>query len=171
MTPFHLHRMDAKRPGAAESAPPGWPRLRGGHPGGALCAPLRLGGQWGFTLLEVTIALAIVGTALVVLLTSIFNSIQIYRVAESTSTAGVLAQEKFTELLYGKETLHDGKSRSGRFEKHPGYTWSYRASKVEIPGVIEEIPNVLRVVLTVEWEQGRRRQVKVGTFVTLRQRP
>ncbi|MBI4872350.1 MAG: prepilin-type N-terminal cleavage/methylation domain-containing protein, partial [Candidatus Riflebacteria bacterium] len=80
----------------------------------------------GFTLLEILVALGILGSSLVILLTNIFHSIEMYRVAQGTLLAGFLAQEKFTELVNAKSGVSVGDFKDGTFEKAPGYAWRYR---------------------------------------------
>ncbi|MBI4871115.1 MAG: type II secretion system protein [Candidatus Riflebacteria bacterium] len=119
----------------------------------------------GFTLIEILIALAILGSSLVVLLTSIFHSIEMFRVAQDTILAGFLAQEKFTELENAKSSVNIGDSRDGVFEKAPGYAWRYQVSKVGLLPFLETVPGLRRLEVVVTWDTRPVRSIRIVSYL------
>ncbi|MBI3892648.1 MAG: type II secretion system protein [Candidatus Wallbacteria bacterium] len=118
-----------------------------------------------FTLLEIMIALAILGSSLVVVLTSIFHSLEMYRVAKETVIAGFLAQEKFTELRTAKTGVGIGDYRDGVFEHFSRYHWSYRVDKVSLEPLVPTVPGLRRIEVQVTWDEHPRRHVQVISYV------
>ncbi len=127
--------------------------------------PRRRSGTGGFTLLEIMIAVAILGSSLVILITNIYHSVKIYRVARDTLVAGFLAQEKFTELVNGKNPVRIGDYKDGRFEKAPHYRWRYRVEKVSLQPFIETVPGLKRLQVVVSWSQVPKREIEVISYV------
>ena len=123
----------------------------------------------GFTLLEIMIALAILGSSLVVLLTSIFHSVEMYRVARDTVIAGFLAQEKFTELRTARSGVGIGDARDGPFEKFPGYRWSYRVEKVTMEPLVPVVPGLRRIEVVVTWDSRPVRRIQVISYLPERE--
>lgn len=95
----------------------------------------------GFTLLEVMIAIAILGISLLALFnlqsTSLIGSARAQRI----STATLLARQKMSLALLAIEAglfkgeFPEDKEDSGTFEeeKYPDYSWKLKIKKVEIP--------------------------------------
>ncbi len=119
----------------------------------------------GFTLLEIMIALGILGSSLVVLLTSIFHSVEMYRVAQETVIAGFLAQEKFTELRTARSGVGIGDYKDGAFEKFPGYRWKYRVEKVTLEPLVPVVPGLRRLEVEVTWGRRPMRRVEVISYI------
>ncbi len=110
-------------------------------------------------------ALGILGSSLVILLTNIFHSIEMYRVAQGTLLAGFLAQEKFTELVNAKSGVSVGDFKDGTFEKAPGYAWRYRVEKVSLAPLIETVPGLKRLQVEVTWDDRPQRRVELITYI------
>ena len=122
-------------------------------------------GRGGFTLLEIMIALAILGSSLVLLLTSVFHSVKMFRVAQETLVAGFLSQEKFTEVINAKSSISIGDSKDGIFEKAPAYSWSYRIDKVGLPPFMDTIPGLKRIEVVVGWDSDRHRHIEIISYL------
>lgn len=96
-------------------------------------------GDAGFTLLEVLIALAILGGAMIILLESHYATMQLFSTTQDAAIEEMLMQQGTalaeTEILSGEE------SGDGDFgESHPDYSYSYEArflDDVELPGLLE----------------------------------
>ncbi len=108
----------------------------------------------GFTLLEVMVAVAILGFVLVSLLGLASRSEQDVMLAERITTATLLAKRKMTETLppLGK-TLALGEDE-GEFEEEDfkDYTWK----KIISPTPIEKLKEVRVAVL---WKEGERQEM------------
>jgi general secretion pathway protein I len=93
----------------------------------------------GFTLLEVMIAISILGSAMFLLMQSQYGSLVLFSETQDAALMEILAQQGSSlaemKILTGKD------SGSGDFgEAYPGYTYDYRASlidEVEVPGLLE----------------------------------
>ena len=118
-----------------------------------------------FTLLAIMIALMILGGSLVILLTSIFHSLEMYRVAQETLLAGFLAQEKFTELVTARSGVNIGEFKDGVFEKAPVYAWRYRVDKVGMQPFMETIPGLRRLEVVITWGDRPVRHVDVVSYL------
>ncbi len=78
--------------------------------------------QFGFTLLEVMIAVAVIAMSLVSLLGSQSQSISIASISRFETTASMLARQKLTELQI--ENFEDLSNGSGAFEdEFADYSW------------------------------------------------
>jgi len=88
-----------------------------------------LGASGGFTLIEVVAALAILGTAIFVLLDSHYAAL-----ALQISTEEEIVQRHLVETTVARAevgVLTGELSGSGDFgNRYPGYTWAYNASRV-----------------------------------------
>jgi hypothetical protein len=115
------------------------------------------------------VALGILGSSLVILLTSIFHSIEMYRVAQGTLLAGFLVQEKFTELVNAKSGVSIGEAKDGTFEKAPAYAWNYRVEKVSLAPLIETVPGLKRLQVEVTWDSRPVRRVELITYIRERE--
>jgi prepilin-type N-terminal cleavage/methylation domain-containing protein len=94
----------------------------------------------GFTLLEVMIALAILGISLLSLYVSEGNSLLMSGQADRATVASFLAQEQMVEWRLiledeiEKNKFPDDKEESGQFEApYSDYRWQRRVRKIEIP--------------------------------------
>lgn len=99
----------------------------------------------GFTLLEVLIALAILGIALVSLYTAEGNSLLVSGQADRMTVASFLAEQQMTEWKLeledeiAKSKFPDDKDESGQFDApYSDYYWQRRVRKIEIPLALPE---------------------------------
>lgn len=93
----------------------------------------------GFTLIEVVIALAILGTGMLVLLESHFGSLLLFDEAQDTTVVELLTKQG--SALVEIEILSGSTNGSGDFgDAYPEYSWEYTATIVddfELPGLLD----------------------------------
>jgi general secretion pathway protein I len=117
--------------------------------------------QRGFTLLEVMIALAIVGIALVALLGLSNRSVGVNARLQRITQATLLAQEKMTEVeVIRQQSPTQLTNEEGIFDKpYDAYRW--RTVFEDTP-----LPAVKQVTVTVLWgEENRNEMVELTSFV------
>lgn len=105
--------------------------------------------QTGFTLLEVVIAVAIMGTALVVLVGSVNRNLDLTIKAKNMQTASILAERIITQVEL--EGFPAEREDSGTFEQFPGFEWYLNVMPYNI-GILGTDIRIIRVVIT--WNQG-----------------
>jgi general secretion pathway protein I len=105
-----------------------------------------VGSLWGFTLLEVMIAMAILAITLVAIYQSQSQSISMASDSRFLTTASLLAQSRMAEID-AAEPRSVVSANSDFGDDYPGYTWRLEVSAVE------ELPLLKRMTLTVT--QGR----------------
>jgi general secretion pathway protein I len=107
--------------------------------------------EHGFTLLEVLVAVVILGTALAVLLAAVNKNLILASKSKNLTIAGILAQKKLTEIeLEGFPEIREEK---GEFEEAPGFNWFLSIRPFEISQLGTEI----RVVrLLIIWDEGEK---------------
>jgi len=107
--------------------------------------------QQGFTLLEVIIAVAIMGASLAILLGSVNRNLVIASQSKNQSIASSLAQQKIVEIeLEGYPQVGE---QQGAFEEFPGFYWYLRV----LPYDIEQLSTEIRIViLDITWDEGNR---------------
>ncbi len=92
----------------------------------------------GFTLLEVVIALAILGTGMVMLLESHFGTLSLFSDAQDAATLEILSKQG--TALAEVEILTGETSGDGDFgEAYPGYSYEYMTEVIdefELPGLM-----------------------------------
>lgn len=100
--------------------------------------------QRGFTLLEVVVALAILGTGLLVLLEVHRNSLQLLADAQDRVTMEILLTRVIGEAE--QEVLAGNDSGEGDFGKrYPDYSYTYSATLInedDLPGLLEVVVSV-----------------------------
>ena len=91
----------------------------------------------GFTLVEVLVALAIVGTGLMAIVSAVTNSAKVTNAAEQKMLASWVSANRFAELHLQTTPLSIG-TKSGSVEMG-GQRWSYKQdiSKTEDPDLYE----------------------------------
>ena len=102
---------------------------------------MRYKGDAGFTLIEVVVALAILGTGLVILLETHYATLQLFGDAQEEATARILIEsvvgEAETEVLAGNES---GDGDFGR--RYPDFAYTFTAVQLDetnMPGLFEVI--------------------------------
>jgi general secretion pathway protein I len=119
--------------------------------------------NWGFTLLEVMIALAIIAIALVTVLASQSQSLSLAGEAKFNTTAALLAQSKLAEIE--AENPENLASDSGDFgENFPGYHWDLTVSSPGFAGVEEVLDYLKQVDLVVSWGEQDRYQYRLRLY-------
>ena len=128
----------------------------------------------GFTLLEVLIAVAILGTAIVVLLLQFSVALRAGSITQNVTVATLHAREKIEELKMERELAES--SQSGTF--NDGYEWETQV----IPYRHETIPEdeqayenlkveTYQLSSVVKWKDGERtKQVLLTTLKTVRKK-
>lgn len=114
----------------------------------------------GFTLLEVIIAVAILGASLAILLGAVNNNLVLASRSKNLSIASSLAQQKMGEIeLAG---YPDEGEEQGVFEENPDFNWYVTV----LPYDIEQLGTEIRIVLlTVTWDQGQK-EFNVSTAIS-----
>lgn len=105
----------------------------------------------GFTLLEVLIAVAILGSAFAVILGAVNRSLILASDSKNLAIAQALVQTKMSEIEL--EGFPKPREEKGEFAEAPGFKWSLSIKPLKVTGLDTEI----RVVnLVVSWDEGRR---------------
>lgn len=120
-------------------------------------------GQSGFTLLEVMVALAIVATALVALLSLGNHSIAVNDHLQNLTRATFLAQERMALIEVDSEQgSFDLTEQSGDFDK-PFENYHWRVTYEDTP-----LQGVKMVTLVVSWgNEAANENVSLSSFVTM----
>ena len=117
-------------------------------------------GTRGFTLLEVIIAVAILGASLAILLGAVNKNLILASRSKNLSIASSLAQQKLGEIeLAGYPEVGE---EQGVFEESPGFNWHLNV----LPYNIAQLGTEIRVVLlTVTWDEGQK-EFTVATAIS-----
>lgn len=117
-------------------------------------------GNRGFTLLEVIIAVAIIGSSLAILLGAVNKNLLMASQSKNITIASFLAQKKLGEIeLIG---LPDIGNQQGVFEEAPDFSWYLSVQ----PYNIEQLGADIRIViLTITWDEGNK-EFTVGTAMS-----
>jgi len=117
-------------------------------------------GHGGFTLLEVIIAVAILGASLAILLGAVNKNLVLASRSKNLSIASSLAQQKMGEIeLEGYPEVGE---EQGVFEESPGFSWYLTV----LPYDIAQLGTEIRVViLTIFWDDGQR-EFTVATAIS-----
>ena len=111
--------------------------------------------EGGFTLLEVLVALAILGTAVVMSIQGVGQGLRLLKVAGDQQQAIIVADQKARELLVPIEGTESG--TAGRF------SWERTSRVVETPDLTpaNAAPQwrVFRISVIVTWDEQRRLEV------------
>ena len=107
-------------------------------------------GRRGFTLLEVLVAVVVLGIALTALLSTQAGGVRLRSQAEAITTATFLLQERMAQLELDEDYPEVGK-RDGDFGSgYPGYRWELTVQEVGL------VPNIRELRLAVLWREGQR---------------
>ncbi|PLX93059.1 MAG: hypothetical protein C0620_08260 [Desulfuromonas sp.] len=115
----------------------------------------------GFTLLEVMIALVIVGSALIACLTLANRSVHSNDTVQRITTATMLAQHKMSELETESRLGElDSSDQQGQWdEPYQQYRWEVQFSTTPVDGVQQ-------VTVSVLWgERNRNEEVSIDSFL------
>jgi general secretion pathway protein I len=120
----------------------------------------------GFTLLEIMIALAILGIALTVILQQFSTGLKTVRVTRDYTNALILAREKLEEFCLVKKLSE--KEESGEFED--GYRWRvviapYKEEEKKESSTEFLLLSMYTVTSMVSWDAGEReKKVELATL-------
>lgn len=113
------------------------------------CLNKAAGNRKGFTLLEVIIAVAIIGSTLAILLGAVNKNLILASQSKNLSVASFLAQRKMGEIE--SEGFPEIGNQEGVFEENPDYRWYMSVQ----PYNIEQLGTEIRIViLTITWNEG-----------------
>ena len=116
--------------------------------------------QKGFTLLEVMIAVVIMGASLAILLGAVNRNLVLASQSKNQSIAQSLAQQKITEIEL--EGYPEVGQEQGIFEEFPGFSWYVNI----LPYDIEQLGTEIRIVMVdIAWDEGNR-VFKVATAIS-----
>lgn len=119
-----------------------------------------LSGKAGFTLLEVIIAVAIIGSSLAILLGAVNKNLILASQSKNITIASFLAQRKMGEIEV--EGFPEIGNQEGVFQEHPEFKWYLSVQ----PYNIEQLEIEIRIViLTVSWDEGQR-EFTVATAIS-----
>lgn len=114
----------------------------------------------GFTLLEVIIAVAIVGSTLAILLGAVNKNLVLASQSKNLSISSFLAQKKMGEIEI--EGYPEIGTEEGVFEEAPDFRWYLSVQ----PYNIEQLGAEIRIViLTITWNEGNN-EFTVATAVS-----
>ena len=115
----------------------------------------------GFTLLEVMIAVGILGIGLVVVLQGHVMNLKMIAHSELSTKAVLLAEKRIVEIE-GKKLNIIGE-REGSFEESPEFYWKELITPVRLGN--KELSGLSRVEVIVSWEEGsREEEVRLVTY-------
>jgi general secretion pathway protein I len=119
-----------------------------------------ISGQKGFTLLEVIIAVAIMGASLAILLGAVNRNLVMASQSKNQSIAYALAQQKIGEIeMQGYPQVGQ---EQGTFEEFPGFNWYVNV----LPYDIEQLGTEIRIVMVdIAWDEGNQ-VFKVATAIS-----
>lgn len=127
-------------------------------------------GAWrtssGFTLLEVLVALAILGVAVVASIQGFAQGLRLLKLSGDHQYATQLADEKAREIVTPREGHEEGQEQRGGTT----FAWDTTTTTVETPELVGSAGvaptwRVFRIVVQVKW--GEHRQVELATLRTV----
>jgi general secretion pathway protein I len=125
--------------------------------------------QRGFTLIEIVVALAILGVGLIVIIELFAGGLRLGRTSEEFSKAVSLARMKLEEVSLNP-VLQEG-SESGEFDKD--FRWQVAVKKMDIlpverPPEFQPLVEYYRVQVDVLWKSGSRERITgIETYRTV----
>ena len=132
-----------------------------------MMSPKKISNQKGFSLLEVMVALALIGIALATLLASQTQGLSLANEAKFNTTAAFLAQGKMAEL----ETMDINylTSDSGDFsesydDSYPEYYWEVEIDSISIPVLEEYEDHYKQIDLTIYFGENRDYEYSIRLF-------
>jgi general secretion pathway protein I len=124
-------------------------------------------GKKGFTLVEIVVAMAVLGISLVLVIELFSGGLRLGRASEEYTLAGQLARQKMEELSLSRE-LKEG-VEEGEFEG-TSYRWQMEVKRVELlPAAMETDyrppMDLYQVQVRVLWKSGaKERATRIETF-------
>jgi general secretion pathway protein I len=119
--------------------------------------------HFGFTLLEVMVAMAIIAIALTAVLGSQSQSVSLASEAKFSTTAPLLAQSKMAQIEVAE--LRDLNDDSGDFgDDFPGYTWQLSVKNVVFEEPVNVAERLRQIDLKISWSDGRLYQYSIRLY-------
>ena len=119
--------------------------------------------HFGFTLLEVMVAMAIIAIALTAVLGSQSQSVSLASEAKFTTTAPLLAQSKMAQIEVVE--LKDLNDDSGDFgDDFPGYTWQLSVKDVVFEEPVNVAEQLRQLDLKISWGEGGLYQYSIRLY-------
>lgn len=103
----------------------------------------------GFTLLEVVISVAIIGVALMILLSAVNRNLDIAAKSRDAQIAALLAQQMLTDIEL--EGFPDVREEEGEFADYPGFSWFLSVLPYNL-SLVETNIRIVRVLIV--WNDG-----------------
>ena len=135
---------------------------------------INLSSKKGFTLLEILLAITILGLAVTVIMQQFSAGLRIGMVSHTYTTATIYAKQKLEEFQVAKEM--EEKEESGNFED--GYSWRVRIEPYEEyleeddEGLFDRLPlEMYRVESVVWWNEGdKEKSITLTTLKTVKKK-
>ena len=122
-----------------------------------------MNGARGFTLLEVLVALAILGVAVVTIIQVFGQGLRTLKVAGDYQRAVLLAEQKAAEVESVREGVESGRERE--------FSWERRTTVTPVPAELTAVGSpalqLFQVSVQVRWGAGR--SLEVATLRTARE--
>lgn len=119
--------------------------------------------HFGFTLLEVMVAMAIIAIALTAVLGSQSQSVSLASEAKFSTTAPLLAQSKMAQIEVVE--LKDLNDDSGDFgDDFPGYTWEISVKNVVFEEPVNVAERLRQIDLKISWNDGGLYQYSIRLY-------
>jgi general secretion pathway protein I len=119
--------------------------------------------HFGFTLLEVMVAMAIIAIALTAVLGSQSQSVSLASEAKFSTTAPLLAQSKMAQIEVVE--LKDLNDDSGDFgDDFPGYTWQLSVKNVVFEEPVNVAERLRQIDLKISWGDGGLYQYSIRLY-------
>ena len=119
--------------------------------------------HFGFTLLEVMVAMAIIAIALTAVLGSQSQSVSLASEAKFSTTAPLLAQSKMAQIEVVE--LKDLNEDSGDFgDDFPGYTWELSVKNVVFEEPVNVAEQLRQIDLKISWSEGGLYQYNIRLY-------
>lgn len=119
--------------------------------------------NFGFTLLEVMVAMAIIAIALTAVLGSQSQSVSLASEAKFSTTAPLLAQSKMAQIEVME--LKDLNDDSGDFgDDFPGYTWQLSVKNVAFEEPVSVAERLRQIDLKISWNDGGLYQYSIRLY-------
>ncbi len=131
---------------------------------------MRYGGKTGFTLIEVVVAMAILGVSLILVIELFSGGLRLGRASEEYTRAGHYAQMKLEDIALTRQ-IEEG-TEEGEFDST--YRWQMEIKKVEIlpleSGTDYTPPaDLFQIQIRVIWHSGRQEKTTVvETYKTVK---
>jgi len=103
----------------------------------------------GFTLLEVVISVAIIGVALMILLSAVNRNLDIAGKSRDAQIAALLAQQMLTDIEL--EGFPEVREEEGEFTDFPGFSWFLSVLPYNL-SLVETNIRIVRVLIV--WNDG-----------------